>query len=110
MIVAQLCNGVLDLRREVDVAAVVHAEHDGDYRGLVWEDVAAEALIDWPGGATRDAIAAETLIEELNLHVREARGCVELDPLGVVALLGDAISVEDYGVAVVEIERRGCMV
>src|SRR5262249_34558355 len=88
-----------------NVAAIVHAEVDGEGGGLVGEDIAFEASVAAAGG-----IAADAYVAEGEVVGREARLAPDFDVVGVKPLLGDAVAHDDDDVVFLEEEilgRRG---
>src|SRR5271157_758445 len=83
------------------ITAIVHPQH---HRRLIGEDVSRKPQIDRAAAAARHFIAADSCAEEVDPHRRETQDRVQLNPLGVEILLGDAVTVKDYRVSGLQIE------
>ena len=90
------------------VAAVVHAEHDGDHGGIEGQDVAPDAHVHGAASAAGDAVAAPAGMDQADVGVREARHDVSFGEGGVEALIGDAVAEEDNAVAIAECKGVLC--
>ena len=89
------------------VAAVVHAEHDGDHGGIEGQDVAPDAHVHGAASAAGDAVAAPAGMHHADVGVRESRHHVGFGEGGVEALIGDAVAEEDDAVAIAQ--RKGVL-
>src|SRR5207244_4210502 len=86
------------------IAAVVHAEIDGEDGWLVSEHVAFEAAVAAAGGIAADADVAKD-----EVVLREACLAPQLEVVAIEPLLGDAVSHDDDDIAFFQEEflRRG---
>ena len=97
---------VEDLLVERTVAGVIHAQHHGNDRGFVWENIALEPVVDATAAAPGHAIAAPARMDKGNAHSREPRHDVRLDKRRIKPLIGDTVPVEDDSIALLDRERR----
>ncbi len=96
---------VEDFLIERTVACVVHAQHHGNNRGLVRENVALQAVVDAAAAAPGHPVAAPARVNKANVHCREPRDDVSFDEGRIKPLIGDTIPVKDDPVALLDCKR-----
>src|SRR5712664_1661337 len=75
------------------IASIVHPQHDGEDRRLVWYDVALQAYIDGTAPASGYTVAAPPGVDEADLHPRKPGEYVAFREGRVESLIGDAVAV-----------------
>ena len=85
---------------EGTVAAVIHAEVDGNCRRLLGEDVGGKSA-----RAAGRCVAADARVQKGQVPMREPRRQIDLDDRRVLVLFGYAIAEEDDPVAAPKEER-----
>ena len=86
---------VENLLIEGTITGIVHAQHHGDHRWLVGEDVAFQPVVNGASAATGDPVATPARMNERDIQCGKPRDNVGFDECGIKPLVCDTVSIKD---------------